>query len=128
MELTEPQVWTLIAVFAAIMIGAITLLLRQNDRIITSFRNENAARFDSLEARFDGFREGIDARFDGLREAVDARFDGLNGILEVKFDAIDARFDAMDTKFTERLGSIDRRLEDLDKEVANLATRFWKSS
>lgn len=99
MELTEPQVWTLIAVFAAIMIGAITALLRQNDRIITSFRSENAARFD-------GLKEGLDARFDG----------------------IDARFDAMDVKFTERLGSIDRRLEDLDKEVANLATRFWKSS
>ena len=60
--------------------GAISLLLRQNDKIITSFRNEIAARFEGLEGK------------------------------------IDVRFDAMD-----------RRLEELDKEVTNLATRFWRS-
>ncbi|WP_046012014.1 hypothetical protein [Microbacterium sp. SA39] len=80
MEMTEPQVWTLIGVFAAVMIGAISLLLRQNDKIITSFRHEIAARFEGLEGK------------------------------------MDVRFDAMD-----------RRLEELDKEVTNLATRFWRS-
>lgn len=79
--MNDPQVWTLIGVFAAVTVGAITLLLRQNDKVNASLRNEIAARFD-----------------------------GLQGRMDAKFEAID------------------RRLDDLDREAANLATRFWRSS
>ncbi|PRA79789.1 hypothetical protein [Microbacterium sp. MYb66] len=98
MQMNEPQVWTLIGVFAAFMLGSLTLLIRQNDRMITSLRGELSAKLDGMDAKF-----------------------------EARFDGMDARFDGMDAKFDARLGSIDRRLEDLDKEVANLAMRFWGS-
>lgn len=117
MELTEPQVWTLIGVFAAMLFSSIAVLVRQNDKLIASVRIEIGARFEGLRSDFDSRFDSIDAKFD----ANGSRFDSM----ETKFDA---RLDAMDVKFSERLGSIDRRLEDLDKEVANLATRFWKSS
>ncbi|WP_244632212.1 MULTISPECIES: hypothetical protein [unclassified Microbacterium] len=96
--MNEPQVWTLIGVFAVFMLGALTLLMRQNDRMITSLRGELTAKFDGMDAKF-----------------------------EARFDAMDAKFDGMDAKFEARFGSIDHRLEELDKEVANLATRFWRS-
>lgn len=98
MQMNEPQVWTLIGVFAAFMLGSMTVLIRQNDKMIASLRRELGYRF-----------EGMDAKSDA------------------RFEAMDARFDALETKFDARLGSVDRRLEDLDKEVANLATRFWGS-
>ncbi len=107
--MNDPQIWTLIGVFAAVMAGGLTLLLRQNERIIASLRSELTARFDGLEGRMDARFEAIDARF----EAIDARF-----------EAIDARFTTMDV----RLDSIERRLDDLDGEVAHLARRFWGSS
>ncbi|MDA4891201.1 hypothetical protein PFZ55_30380 [Streptomyces sp. MS2A] len=107
--MNDPQIWTLIGVFAAVMAGGLTLLLRQNERIIASLRSELTARFDGLEGRMDARFERMDARF----EAVDARF-----------EAIDARFATMDI----RLDSIERRLDDLDGEVAHLARRFWGSS
>lgn len=107
--MNDPQIWTLIGVFAAVMAGGLTLLLRQNERIIASLRSELTARFDGLEGRMDARFERMDARF----EAVDARF-----------EAIDARFATMDV----RLDSIERRLDDLDGEVAHLARRFWGSS
>ncbi|MEI3844645.1 MULTISPECIES: hypothetical protein [unclassified Microbacterium] len=107
--MNDPQIWTLIGVFAAVMAGGLTLLLRQNERIIASLRSELTARFDGLEGRMDARFERMDARF----EAIDARF-----------EAIDARFATMDV----RLDSIERRLDDLDGEVAHLARRFWGSS
>ncbi|UGS25897.1 hypothetical protein K8F61_14765 [Microbacterium resistens] len=114
--MNDPQIWTLIGVFAAVMAGGLTLLLRQNERIIASLRSELTARFDGLEGRMDARFEAMDARF----EAVDARFEAIDARLE----AIDARFTTMDV----RLDSIERRLDDLDGEVAHLARRFWGSS
>lgn len=99
--MNEPQVWTLIGVFAASMLGTVALLMRQNDRMIDGFRREMSAQFSAMDAKFDARFSSIDARF----------------------DAIDTRFGAMDTRF----GAIERKLEDLDKEVANLATRIWGS-
>ena len=80
--MTEPQVWTLIGVFAAVMIGAISLLLRQNDKMITSFRNETGARFEGLEGK------------------IDARFEGLQGQVNARFDAMDRRLEGLDEELT----------------------------
>jgi hypothetical protein len=66
----EPQVWTLIGVFAAVMLGGLTLSTGLLTRVIRS-----------------GF-EAIDAKFD----AVDARFEAVN----TKFDAVNARLDHLD--------------------------------
>lgn len=115
-HLNEPQIWTLIGVFAAFMLGSLTMVIRQNDRMITSVRSELVAKFSSMDAKFSSMDAKSDARF----EALDARLSGV----DAKFEA---RFDAMDSKLDSRLGAIDGRLEDLDKEVANLATRFWGS-
>lgn len=116
MQMNEPQIWTLIGVFTAFMLGSLTLLIRQNDRMITSLRGELSARF-----------EGLDEKFEAKFESMDARFESMDAKFEAKFDAMDAKMAGMDAKLDARLGTIDRRLEDLDKEVANLATRFWGS-
>lgn len=56
-ELTEPQVWTLIGVFAAVMLGAFTLVLTVFRMTITSLRDELIARMD---AGFDSVNRRID--------------------------------------------------------------------
>ncbi len=71
---TEPQVWTMIAVMAAVFFGMMTLISTMFTRVVRSeiggLRGEMNARFDTVDARFDA----VDARFD----AVNGRIDNLD--------------------------------------------------
>lgn len=80
MRLTDPQVWTLIGVFAALMLGGMTLMTTQLSRIIR------------------------------------AEIGRIDGTLSARIDGVDAR-----------LGRIESKVDDLDKELTNLAVRFWRS-
>ncbi|PQZ51031.1 MULTISPECIES: hypothetical protein [unclassified Microbacterium] len=80
MRLTDPQVWTLIGVFAAVMLGGMTLMTTQLSRIIR------------------------------------AEIGRIDGTLSARIDGVDAR-----------LGRIESKVDDLDKELTNLAVRFWRS-
>lgn len=87
----DPQVWTLIGVFAAVMLGGMTLMTSQLSRVI---------------------RAEVD-RIDGT---LSARIDRIDGTLSARIDGLDAR-----------LGRIETKVDDLDKELTNLAARFWRS-
>lgn len=72
--MTEPQTWTMIGAFIALMFGMLTvvstLFIRVLRAEIGGLRSEMVARFASVDARFDA----VDSRF----EAVNARIDGLD--------------------------------------------------
>lgn len=87
----DPQVWTLIGVFAAVMLGGMTLMTSQLSRVI---------------------RAEVD-RIDGT---LSARIDRIDSTLSARIDGLDAR-----------LGRIETKVDDLDRELTNLATRFWRS-
>ncbi|HLT66878.1 MAG TPA: hypothetical protein VKZ73_03325 [Microbacterium sp.] len=80
--MTEPQVWTLIGVFAAIMLGAMslmtTLIMRSTTVAIGGLRNEMVARFMGVDAQF----AAMDAKFEALEATVDARLETINVKLE----------------------------------------------
>jgi len=101
--MTDPQVWTLIGVFAAIMLGAMslmtTLIMRSTTVAIGGLRNEMVARF-----------MGVDAQF----AAMDA-----------KFVAMDAKFEALEATVDARLETINVKLEHLDRDVTVLMRRAW---
>ena len=91
MRLNDPQVWTLIGVFAAVMLGGMTLMTTQLSRVIR-------------------------AEVDRVEGTLSARIDRIDGTLSARIDGLDAR-----------LGRIETKVDDLDKELTNLATRFWRS-
>lgn len=70
-ELTEPQVWVLIGVFAAAIFSMIGI-------VSTGFNRTMGARFETMDARFDA----MDARFDAMRTEMNAKFDVINVKLE----------------------------------------------
>ncbi|PRB08789.1 hypothetical protein [Microbacterium sp. MYb62] len=80
MRLNDPQVWTLIGVFAAVMLGGMTLMTMQ------------------------------------LSHVIRAETGRIDGTLSARIDGVDAR-----------LGRIESKVDDLDKELTNLAVRFWRS-
>ena len=55
--MNEPQVWTLIGVFAAIMLCGMTLMttliMRSTTTAIAGLRNEMNARFDAVNAKIE---------------------------------------------------------------------------
>lgn len=74
--MTEPQVWTLIGVFAGSLGVIVTLVVSVMRNVATSLRNEMRLGFESVGVRFDG----VDRRLDGLDNRVgrlEARFDHL---------------------------------------------------
>ena len=78
--MNDPQVWTLIGVFAAVMLGGMTLMTTQLSRVMR------------------------------------AEADRIEGVLSARIEGIGSR-----------LGRIETKVDDLDKEITNLATRFWRS-
>ena len=63
--MTEPQVWTLIGVFAAAMFAMLTI-------VSTLFVNIVRSEFGRLEARIDGLDATLSARMDNLDRDVQA--------------------------------------------------------
>lgn len=72
--MTEPQTWTMIGAFIALMFGMLTVVSTLFVRVLRAeiggLRSEMVARFASVDARFDA----VDSRF----EAVNTRIDGLD--------------------------------------------------
>ncbi|MCC7128627.1 MAG: hypothetical protein IT192_07415 [Microbacteriaceae bacterium] len=63
--MTEPQVWTLIGVFAAAFFGMLTIVSTLFVRVVRAeiggLRNEINARFESVDRRFDGLDRDVQA-------------------------------------------------------------------
>ncbi len=87
-ELTEPQVWVLIGVFAAAMFGMIGI-------VTSSFNRTLVAAIGGVEAKIGG----VEAEIRGLREAMDAKFT------------------AMDVKFTAKLEVLDKDIQALTRRA-----------
>lgn len=69
-ELTEPQVWTLIGVFAAVMLGAFTLMLTVFRQIFLGVRGEMVSLRNELIARMDAGFDSVNRRIDHLDSDV----------------------------------------------------------
>ncbi|WP_166874909.1 hypothetical protein [Salinibacterium sp. ZJ450] len=100
---SEPQVWVLIGVFAAAIIGVLGV-------VTTSFNNTLRASLRQVNASIDGLRGVMGARFDEM----DAKFEGLRADVNGMFAAIDIKVD-----------SIDKRLDNLDRDVQTLTKRAF---
>ena len=71
--MNDPQIWTLLGVFSAIMFAAFGFSTRYLAAQITASEARTGGRIDALAARTDARFDAVDARFG----AVDSRFDQL---------------------------------------------------
>ena len=83
-QLTEPQVWVLIGVFAASTFGMIGI-------VTSSFNRNLAAAIGGVRSEIGGVRSEID----GLRQAMDARFEALDVKFTSKFEILDRDIQAL---------------------------------
>ena len=82
MTLTEPQVWTLIGVFAAAMFGVLGLIVQLVNRNMT-------AGFASLEKVMNVKFEAVDAKFDAVYIKLDHLDRDVTAISKKVFDIPD---------------------------------------
>jgi hypothetical protein len=65
LEVTEPQVWTLIGAFAAALFGVLTLMSTMFLRVLRAeiggLRSEMNAKFDRIDSRFDHLDRDVQA-------------------------------------------------------------------
>ncbi|MFS0883832.1 hypothetical protein [Aeromicrobium sp. 179-A 4D2 NHS] len=93
-SLTEPQVWTLIGVFAATVFGVLGVVSSTFTRVLRAeiggLRGEIVAKFERVDAQF----ERVDAQF----ERVDAQF----ARLDTRIDHLDRDVQALTRKVVDR--------------------------
>lgn len=66
------------------------------------------------------FSRVIRAEIGGLRGELRGEIGGLRGDLCGRLESLEGRL-------TGRIDALEHKVDSLDKEVANLATRFWRS-
>ncbi len=113
--------WTLIAMFSAIMFAALGLSTRYT---VSTLRAEIRAvdvkhdgRFDLLHAEILGVEHRLSTRIDevGTRiDGLDTRTDTLRSDL---IERVDARFDHFSEVFGVRFASVDHRLEGVEQDL-----------
>lgn len=86
---TEPQIWTIIGVLAATLVGMVTLTLTVTHQTIV---NAIGGLRGELLGEMKGLRGELNGEINGLRSEMNARFDAVNS----RFDAVNTRIDALD--------------------------------
>jgi hypothetical protein len=118
----EPQAWTLIGVFAAVMLGGMslttTLIMRSTKSAIDGLRAEMIGGHAALRAEMIGGHAALRGEMIGghaaLRGEITGGLTGLRAEMNARFDGVDARLDATDA-----------RIAHLDRDVTFLMTRAW---
>ncbi|QTV79967.1 hypothetical protein [Microbacterium sp. NIBRBAC000506063] len=92
--MNEPQIWVLIGVFSALMLGGFTLsttlMMHSMRSSIGGVRDAMTAGFTAVDAKF----AAVDAKFESLERTMDARFDAVN----IKLEHLDRDVTALSRK------------------------------
>lgn len=95
--MTDPQAWTLIGVFAAAILGGLTLVTTMLTRVI--------------RAEIGGLRSEVGGQIQSLRGEVTGQIKGLRG----EVAGLHTRFD-----------SLEKRVDNLDRDVQAITDRLWR--
>ena len=91
--MNDPQIWTLLGLFAALMLGGMTLMTTLLMRSMTAAINGVHGRIDGVNGRIDG----VQARIDGLAAEMNAKFETVY----VKLEHLDRDVTALSKKVFE---------------------------
>ncbi len=64
--MNDPQIWTLIGVFTAIMLGGMTLMTTQLSRTMRAEIGRLDGKFEAADAKLEALRAEMNARFDAM--------------------------------------------------------------
>ncbi|MCC7128182.1 MAG: hypothetical protein IT192_05130 [Microbacteriaceae bacterium] len=97
----DPQIWTLLGIFAAVMLGGMTLMTTLLSRAMTAAIAGVNARIDGLAGEMRAGFAAVDARFEAVDArfaAVDARFEAVEKVMNTRFELLDRDISAISRK------------------------------
>ncbi|MFD4422452.1 hypothetical protein ACFWN7_13260 [Agromyces sp. NPDC058484] len=121
--MTEPQVWTLIGVFSALMIGMLTVVSALFVRVVRSEIGGLRGELGGLRGELGGLR----GEFGGLRAELKGEIGGLRGELGGLRGELMAEIGALRSEMNARFEVIDQKLGYLDRDVQLLMSREFGS-
>jgi hypothetical protein len=106
-ELTEPQAWTMIGVFTALMFGTLTTVSTLFVRVVRSeiggLRGEMNGQIGGLQGEIGGLqgeigglRSEMNGQISGLRQEMNGQIGGLRAEMNARFDAVHVKIDGLD--------------------------------
>lgn len=94
--MNEPQVWTLIGVFAASMVGVITLVLRTMNTQFASVNRQIDSVRDELKTEIASLRSETKTGIASLRSETKTEIASLRSETSARFEALGAQISHLD--------------------------------
>ncbi|HRN29115.1 MAG TPA: hypothetical protein PK781_04875 [Terrimesophilobacter sp.] len=110
----DPQIWTLLGVFAAIMLGGMTLM---TTLLMRTMNATIGGAIDGVNGRIDG----VHARIDGLASEMRAGF----AAVDAKFEAVNLRIDGVESTMNAKFETVNVKLEHLDRDVTAISKKVF---
>lgn len=86
MTVNDPQIWTMVGIFAAAMFGTLGLLvplINRNTRVLV-----------------EGLEKVVNAKLEGVEAKFESRFESLENVMNAKFDVVNAKLEHLDRDVT----------------------------
>jgi len=106
----DPQIWTLVGVFGAVLFGMLGLVMRTMTSGFESMRLHMDGKIERLDAKIDGVEQRLEAKIDGVEQRLDARIDGVEQGLKASITHLAEVMDA-------RLETTNHRLNALEGDL-----------
>lgn len=94
LTMTEPQVWTLIGVFAAGLFGMLTLMSTMFVRVV---RTEVGSVRTEMRSELGGIRTEMRTEIGGIRTEMRSELGSIRTEMRAEFSAVTQRIDRLDT-------------------------------
>lgn len=127
-ELNEPQMWTVIGVLAAALLGTITLITQMTMRVMnthfTSFRSEVAAEFRAVRSEFKAELGAVHSELKAELGAVHSELKAELGAVKTELGAVhnelNTEIRSLRNETSTQFESVHTQIAHLDREVQEI--------
>lgn len=112
--LNDPQIWTIIGVFAAALFGMLTFMGQSFMRSLSVHTAQVTTKIETVEAKL----ETVEAKLESRLDAFDAR-------LESQRIELGGRIEVLGAEMGMRLERLEGRVESLDRDVQAIAKKVF---
>lgn len=123
--MNEPQVWTLIGVFAASTFAMMGLMSTVFVNVINSKFERVDEQFARVDATMNARLEGLHGEMGGLRGEMNPWFEGLRGEMVGLRGEMNAGFGGLRGEMIAGFARVDSKIDHLDKDVQTLFRRVF---
>ncbi len=122
--MTEPQIWTMMGAFVALMFGTLTVIATLFVRVLRAevggLRGEMQAEFRAVRAEVGGLRGEMHAEIGGLRGEMHAEIGGLRSEMKADIGGLRSEMKAEIGGLRAEMQAGFARIDGLDRDVQAL--------